>query len=153
MRPGNIIDIIPNEAATMSLKLRYQSMDPLQANWWPSPRMAHHNIPLCGLLSVLLSQYRRTTEKNHCCRLSWMPTIIATRLAKMGAEILISDIWMFTILFLILKPKILEISESWDPAIFPWLSASVISNTTYLLVCHRPLSRNRNHLFCSRYSW
>jgi hypothetical protein len=67
----------------MSLKLRYQSMD-LSASqlMTPSPGMAHRNISLCSLLSVSLSQYRTNTEKNHYCRLSWMPRIIATMLAS-----------------------------------------------------------------------
>ena len=70
LMPGNISEIINIEVTIMSLTLCYQAMDCLQANWWPSIRMAHHNFSMLHLLSVSMSQYRRNNEKNHCRRLS-----------------------------------------------------------------------------------
>ena len=52
--------------------------------------MTHCNFSMCRLLSVSMSQYRRTDEKNHCRRLSWVSTIIATSsttLSKTETEI------------------------------------------------------------------
>ena len=40
--------------------------------------MTHCNFLMCSLLSVSMSRYRRTDEKNHCRRLSRVSTIIAT---------------------------------------------------------------------------
>jgi hypothetical protein len=52
--------------------------------------MAHRNFSMCLLLRVSMSQYRRTTEKNNCCWLSSVSTIIATSatmLSKTRTEI------------------------------------------------------------------
>ncbi len=64
LRSGNIIDIIPIEAIIMSLTLCYQSMDCLQANWWPSPGMVHHNFSLCSLLSISMSRSQNYKEES-----------------------------------------------------------------------------------------
>ena len=51
---------------------------------------------MCRLLSVSMSRYRRTNEKNHCCRLFQVSTVIAatswTTLSKTRTEILTSEI-------------------------------------------------------------
>ena len=86
LRPGSIIDITTMiEATIMPLTLHYQSMDCLQANWWPpSSVMTHHNFTMCRLLSGSRSRYRRTNEKNHCSRLSRVSAIIATSLTTLS---------------------------------------------------------------------
>ena len=56
--------------------------------------MAHRDFSMCRLLSVSMSRYRRTNEKNHCRRLSRVSTIIAatssTTLSKTRTEVLTS---------------------------------------------------------------
>ena len=58
--------------------------------------MAHRNFSMCRLLSVSMSRYRRTNEKNHCRKLSRVSTIIAatssTTLSKTRTEIPTSEI-------------------------------------------------------------
>ena len=82
------------------LSVKSQWMDCLQANWWPPLSvMAHRNFSMCRLLSVSMSRYHRTNEKNHCRRLSRpdsrLSKIIAmslTMLSKTRTEILTSEI-------------------------------------------------------------
>ncbi len=52
------------KATIMSLTLRYQSIDHLQADWRPTLGMAHHNFLMLRLLSVSIGLNHRNNKKN-----------------------------------------------------------------------------------------
>ena len=85
-----------NHVPNIVLSVNGLSASQLMTTTVPPSGMANRNLSVCRLLSVSMSRYRRTSEKNHCRRLSRVSTIIAatlsTTLSKTRTEILTSEI-------------------------------------------------------------
>ena len=115
--------------------------------------MAHRNFSVCRLLSVSMSRYRRTNEKNHCRRLSRVSTIIAatssTTLSKTRTEILTSEIrvrrpWGYRRSFPVpIFRRLLPHHATYSIASLSALSPSYIWNLRLLSVTLTTCSRTR----------